>query len=112
MPKDFGIGGIMERLFGTDGARGIAVTGFSCETAMLLGRAVAVKLCAVSERPKVIIGLDTRVSGDVLQAALVSGLCSMGVDAVLVGVVPTPAVSVLVRKSGADAGIMITAGTS
>lgn len=112
MPKDFGIGGIMERLFGTDGARGIAVTGFTCEKAMLLGRAVAVKLCAVSEKPKVIVGLDTRVSGDVLQAALVSGLCSMGVDAVLVGVVPTPAVSVLVRKSGADAGIMITAGIS
>ncbi len=103
---------MMDRLFGTDGARGVAVTEFTCETALLLGRAVALKMCSQSEKPKIIVGLDTRVSGDVLQAALVSGICSMGVDAVLVGVVPTPAVSVLVRKSGACAGIMITAGIS
>ncbi len=102
----------MDRLFGTDGARGIAVTEFTCETAMLLGRAVALVMCAQSEKPKIIVGLDTRVSGDVLQAALVSGICSMGVDAVLVGVVPTAAVSVLVQKSRACAGIMITAGIS
>ena len=102
----------MERLFGTDGARGVAVTGFTCETAMRLGRAVASVMCAGSEKPKIIVGLDTRVSGDVLQAALVSGICSLGVDAVLVGVVPTPAVSYLVQKNHACAGIMITAGIS
>lgn len=102
----------MERLFGTDGARGVAVTGFTCETAMRLGRAVASVMCAGSEKPKIIVGLDTRVSGDVLQAALVSGICSLGVDAVLVGVVPTPAVSYLVQKNSACAGIMITAGIS
>ena len=102
----------MERLFGTDGARGVAVTGFTCETAMRLGRAVASVMCAGSEKPKLIVGLDTRVSGDVLQAALVSGICSLGVDAVLVGVVPTAAVSYLVQKNSACAGIMITAGIS
>ncbi len=102
----------MERLFGTDGARGIAITEFTCETAMRLGRAVAAVMCKDSEKPKIIIGLDTRVSGDVLQAALVSGICSVGADAVLLGVVPTAAVSVLVQKNSACAGIMITAGIS
>lgn len=102
----------MEKLFGTDGARGIAVTGFTCETAMLIGRAVAWYMCRQAEKPKIIVGVDTRVSGDVLQSALVSGICSMGVDAVLVGVVPTPAVAMLVKKNSACAGIMITAGIS
>lgn len=102
----------MDRLFGTDGARGVAVTEFTCETAMRLGRAVAAVMCKGSEKPKIIVGTDTRVSGDVLQSALISGICSLGVDAVLIGVVPTAAVSVLVQKNGACAGIMITAGIS
>lgn len=102
----------MGKLFGTDGARGVAITEFTCETAMLLGRAVAAHMCKDSDDPRVIIGLDTRVSGDVLQSALVSGLCSMGVNAVIEGVIPTAAVAVLVKKNKACAGIMITAGIS
>lgn len=102
----------MDRLFGTDGIRGIAITDFTCETALQLGKAVATVMCSGSEKPKIVVGLDTRVSGDVLQAALASGICSVGTDAVLVGVVPTPAVAVLVKKNHADAGVMITAGIS
>ena len=101
----------MERLFGTDGVRGIAVTGFTCETAMLIGRAVATLMAKnCDKKPKIVVGLDTRLSGDVLQAALVSGICSVGADVIIVGVVPTPAV--LVKKNSACAGIMITAGIS
>lgn len=106
------LGKTMERLFGTDGVRGIAVTEFTCETAMRLGRAVAAVMCNGSEKPKVIVGTDTRVSGDVLQSALVSGICSLGVDSLILGVVPTAAVSVLVKKNKACAGVMITAGIS
>ena len=102
----------MDRFFGTDGIRGIAITEFTCETAMQLGRAVAACMCRDSKKPRIVVGVDTRVSGDVIQAALVSGICSMGVDAIITGVVPTPAVAVLVCKNNADAGIMITAGIS
>ena len=102
----------MGELFGTDGARGIAISSFTCETAMQIGRAVAAVFCKESQKPKIIIGLDTRVSAEVIQSALVSGICSMGADAVIVGVVPTPAVAVLVKKNNACAGIMITAGIS
>jgi phosphoglucosamine mutase len=79
---------------------------------MQLGRAVAACMCRDSKKPRIVVGVDTRVSGDVIQAALVSGICSMGVDAIITGVVPTPAVAVLVCKNNADAGIMITAGIS
>ena len=84
----------MGELFGTDGARGIAISSFTCETAMQIGRAVAAVFCKGAQKPKIIIGLDTRVSAEVIQSALVSGICSMGADAVIVGVVPTPAVAV------------------
>lgn len=100
----------MGRLFGTDGARGIAITELTCETAMQIGRAAAMVLTEKSHRkPKIYIGKDTRISSDVLEAALIAGICSMGADAVLMGVIPTPAVAFLVRKRGADAGVMISA---
>lgn len=100
----------MGRLFGTDGARGVAVTELTCETAMQIGRAAAMVLTRKSNhKPKIIIGKDTRISSDVLEAALIAGICSMGADAVILGVVPTPAVAFLVKKREADAGVMISA---
>lgn len=100
----------MGRLFGTDGARGVALTELTCETAMQIGRAAAMVLTAKSHRkPKIYVGKDTRISSDVLEAALIAGICSMGADAVVMGVVPTPAVAFLVKKRGADAGVMISA---
>lgn len=100
----------MGRLFGTDGARGVANTELTCETAMSIGRAAAMVLIAVEHRrPRVLIGKDTRVSSDMLEAALVAGLCSVGADVQLLGVVPTPAVAYLVGEYAADAGIMISA---
>ncbi|MFT3951012.1 MAG: phosphoglucosamine mutase [Oscillospiraceae bacterium] len=100
----------MGRLFGTDGARGIAITELTCETAMNIGRAAALVLTKTTQhRPKILIGKDTRISSDVLEAALVAGICSVGADAHLLGVIPTPAVAALVTKYGADAGVMISA---
>ena len=100
----------MGRLFGTDGARGVALTELTCETAMQIGRAAAMVLTRkANHKPKILIGKDTRISSDVLEAALIAGICSMGADAVTLGVVPTPAVAFLVKKREADAGVMISA---
>ena len=101
----------MGRLFGTDGARGVANTELTIELAMNIGRAAAMVLTESSDRkhPKILIGKDTRLSGDMLEGALIAGLCSVGADVVLLGVVPTPAVAYLVKKYNADAGIMISA---
>lgn len=100
----------MGRLFGTDGARGVAVTELTCETAMQIGRAAAAVLCSKTGRkPKLIIGKDTRVSSDIMEAALTAGILSVGANVVSLGVVPTPAVAFLVRELGADAGVMISA---
>lgn len=100
----------MGRLFGTDGARGVAVKELTCETAMQIGRAAAEVLCRKSgHRAKILIGKDTRISSDIMEAALTAGLLSMGADAVSLGVVPTPAVAFLVKHMGADAGVMISA---
>lgn len=100
----------MGRLFGTDGARGVANKELTCEIAMSIGRAAALVLAEnANHRPVVIIGKDTRTSSDMLEAALCAGLCSVGADACLLGVVPTPAVAYLVREYKADAGIMISA---
>ena len=101
----------MGRLFGTDGARGVAITELTCELAMKIGRAAAIVLTRHSKRgkAKIIIGKDTRISSDVLEAALISGICSVGADAHILGVIPTPAVAVLVNKYEADAGVMISA---
>ncbi len=100
----------MGRLFGTDGARGIANKELTCELAMAIGRAAATVLIeAAGKRPTVVIGKDTRASSDMLEAALAAGLCSVGADVLLLGVVPTPAVAFLVGKYQAAAGIMISA---
>ncbi len=100
----------MGRLFGTDGARGIANTELSCELAMQIGRAAAVVLTRhTSHTARIVIGKDTRLSSDMLEAALVAGICSVGANVELLGYVPTPAVAYLVKKYGADAGVMISA---
>lgn len=100
----------MGRLFGTDGVRGIANTELTCELAMNIGRAAAYVLASGSlEKPKVIIGKDTRISSSMLESALTAGLCSVGADVILAGFVPTPAIAYLVRECNADAGIMISA---
>ncbi len=100
----------MGRLFGTDGARGIANQELTCELATNIGRAAAYVLTEkTTEKPKVLIGKDTRVSSNMLEMALAAGLCSVGADVVLVGFVPTPAIAFLVQDREADAGIMISA---
>lgn len=101
----------MGRLFGTDGARGVANTELTPELAMKIGRAAAMVLIEADEskRPKVMIGADTRISGDMLYAALAAGLCSVGADVLILGVIPTPAVAFLVKEYEYDAGIMISA---
>lgn len=100
----------MGRLFGTDGARGVAITELTCEMAMQIGRAAALVLTQkVSHKPQIFIGKDTRISSDILEAALCAGICSVGADAVILGVVPTPAVAYLVKEKNADAGVMISA---
>lgn len=101
----------MGRLFGTDGARGVANSELTCELAMSIGKAAAMVLIKEDkgEKPTVFIGKDTRLSSDMLEGALTAGLCSVGADVVHLGVLPTPAVAYLVRKHGANAGIMISA---
>ncbi|MBO7682139.1 MAG: phosphoglucosamine mutase [Clostridia bacterium] len=101
----------MGRLFGTDGARGVANTELTPELAMKIGRAAAMVLIEENENkhPKVLIGADTRLSGDMLESALAAGLCSVGADVLTLGVIPTPAVAYLVKHYGYDAGIMISA---
>ncbi len=100
----------MGRLFGTDGARGVANTELTCELAMNIGRAAAMVLTSEEvEHPTFLIGKDTRISGDMLEGALIAGLCSVGANVKILGVVPTPAVAYLVSKYKADAGIMISA---
>jgi phosphoglucosamine mutase len=104
-----------ERLFGTDGVRGVANEKLTAPLAMQLGMAAGQWIAAQrpkatgTDRPRVIIGRDTRLSGDMLEAALASGLAAMGVDACNVGVVPTPAVAQIVLVERADAGIVISA---
>ena len=98
------------RLFGTDGVRGVANSELSCEMALAIGRAAAYVLTReLSHRPTVFIGKDSRLSGDMLESAMVAGLCSAGAKVVQLGVIPTPAVAFLTRKHGADAGIVISA---
>ena len=100
----------MGRLFGTDGARGVANSELTCELAMKIGRAAAMVLSDEQRsRPRVLIGMDTRISSDMLESAIAAGLCSVGADVLLLGVLPTPAVAFLVQKYGYDAGIMISA---
>lgn len=99
----------MGRMFGTDGVRGIANTELTADLAYKLGRAGAFVLTEGTHKPKILVGMDTRISGDMLEAALTAGLLSVGAEAILLGVVPTPAVAYLTRKYGADAGVVISA---
>ena len=101
----------MGRLFGTDGVRGVANKDLTNELAMKIGMAAAEILLkrAGDQRPTVMIGRDTRASGDMLEAALTAGFCSVGVNVLSVGVVPTPAIAYLVGKYGCEAGVMISA---
>ncbi len=110
--KKKGILSIMGRLFGTDGARGVAVTELTCELAMNIGRAAALVLTKQKThkgKARILIGKDTRISSDILESALIAGITSVGADVELLGVVPTPAVAYLVRYYEADAGVMISA---
>ena len=100
----------MGRLFGTDGARGIANTELTCELAMEIGRAAAMVLTEqTNKKPKFLIGMDTRTSSQMLEASISAGLCSVGADVMLLGEIPTPAVAYLVRKYEYDAAVMISA---
>ena len=98
----------MGRLFGTDGARGIAGSELTADLAMKIG-ASAAYILGENKKIKVIVGMDTRYSGDMLACAVNAGLLSMGADVIFVGVVPTPAVSFLVTHLKADMGVMISA---
>ena len=100
----------MRKLFGTDGIRGVAnVHPMTTEIAMQLGRAVAHIFKNKKGRHRILIGKDTRVSGYMLETALASGICSMGVDVLLVGPMPTPGIAFLTTDMRADAGIVISA---
>lgn len=98
----------MGRLFGTDGARGIVGSELTADLAMKIGASAAYVL-GENKKIKVIVGMDTRYSGDMLACAVNAGLLSMGADVIFVGVVPTPAVSFLVTHLNADMGVMISA---
>jgi phosphoglucosamine mutase len=100
----------MSRLFGTDGVRGVANDELTPLLAMQLGQAGAYVLTKENEhRPTIMVGCDTRISGDMLANALMAGICSVGANAVYVGVIPTPAVAYLTRKYKVDAGVVISA---
>lgn len=100
----------MGRLFGTDGVRGIANSELTIELAMKLGQAGAYVLTKENEhKPTIIVGCDTRISGEMLANALMAGICSVGANAIYLGVLPTPAVAYLTRKYKVDAGVVISA---
>ena len=103
----------MGRLFGTDGVRGLANRELTAELALDLAVAAAHVLMAEGtldgSRPSAVVGRDSRASGEFLEAAVVAGLASAGVDVLLVGVVPTPAVAFLTDTQGADLGVMLSA---
>ena len=100
----------MEKLFGTDGIRGMAnVHPMTAEMAMNVGRALACISKKEGHMPRIIVGRDTRLSGDMFEAAIISGICSMGVNAISVGVIPTPGIAFLTNSMRADAGVVISA---
>lgn len=99
----------MARLFGTDGVRGIANEKLTCELAFKLGQAGAAVLTSEVHKARILIGRDTRISGEMLEAALVAGICSVGAEALVAGVIPTSGVAFLTRNYDADAGIVISA---
>lgn len=100
----------MARIFGTDGVRGVANTELTPELAFAVGRAGATVLAKTSDRHRpIIVGRDTRLSGTMLEAAIVAGITSVGRDVISVGIVPTPAVATITVRTGAAAGVMISA---
>lgn len=100
----------MARMFGTDGVRGVAGTELTIELATKLGQAGAYVLTKEkSHQPTIIVGCDTRISGGMLANALMAGICSVGANAIYVGVAPTPAIAYLTRKHKVDAGVVISA---
>ena len=100
----------MARMFGTDGVRGVAGTELSIELAMKLGQAGAYVLTREkAHQPTIIVGCDTRISGGMLANALMAGICSVGANAVYMGVMPTPAIAYLTKKHKVDAGVVISA---
>ncbi|MDI6776324.1 MAG: phosphoglucosamine mutase [Syntrophales bacterium] len=100
----------MGKLFGTDGIRGIANEyPMTAEMALNIGRATAHLFKRKGHTPRIIVGKDTRISGYMFENALVAGICSMGVNAIMVGVLPTPGIAFLTSSNKADAGIVISA---
>ncbi len=100
----------MERLFGTDGVRGVAnIHPMTAEMALAIGRAAAYICKRHNHRHRIVIGKDTRVSGYMLENALTAGICSMGVDVLLVGPMPTPGIAFITHNMRADAGVVISA---
>ena len=99
----------MGRLFGTDGVRGIANKELTGELAYKIGRVGGYHVTKGKKKPKIVIGMDTRISCDMLEGAVTAGLCSAGVDVLYAGVLPTPAISCLIRELNADGGVMISA---
>src|SRR5512144_805562 len=101
----------MARLFGTDGVRGVAnVAPMTAETALEIGRATAY-VCRSDRKRRhtIVIGKDTRLSGYMLESALTAGICSMGVDVLLLGPMTTPGIAFITRSMRADAGVVISA---
>lgn len=99
----------MGKYFGTDGVRGVANKDLTAELAFKIGKAVGYNFRKKNGETNILIGKDTRLSGDMLESALISGLCSVGSNAIKVGIVPTPGVAYLTRYFKADAGIVISA---
>ncbi len=100
----------MKKLFGTDGVRGVAnVYPMTTEMAMQLGRAAAYVFKESNRRHRIVIGKDTRLSGYMIENALSAGICSMGVDVLLVGPLPTPGIAYITSSMRADAGVVISA---
>ncbi len=99
----------MKHIFGTDGIRGVAnIEPMTVETALRVGRAIGF-LFRNSSKGRIVIGKDTRLSGYMLEAALVAGICSMGSDAILLGPLPTPGIGFITKDMRADAGVVISA---
>lgn len=100
----------MGRMFGTDGVRGVAGKELTIDLAMKLGQAGAYVLTKEkAHQPTIIVGCDTRISGGMLANALIAGICSVGANAVYMGVMPTPAIAYLTKKHKVDAGVVISA---
>ncbi|RLD97217.1 MAG: phosphoglucosamine mutase, partial [Aquificota bacterium] len=100
----------MKKIFGTDGIRGTAnIEPMTVETALKVGRAIGYLFRNSTTKGRIVIGKDTRLSGYMLEAALIAGICSMGSDALLLGPLPTPGIGFITRDMRADAGIVISA---